>query len=241
MEPAPSSRPQIRVTLPPEVMKSIEVLQLATLDLKDLIVREMAMNPTIDVENAEPAVGERAGPTPDVVVERLNGDWVVRVAPLPRFRARPTGWLAESIEYRNEILLSVTRAIVRLETDFLQRGPEAIRKLRLQDVADRAGIHVSIFARALHNKWLRTPHGVFPLRHFFLTQEEWQARNAHDRRRKRARRLFLVGALVGICYLVSVWRLAEARAQRPVALDALAVAAGALVGVGATIARRRDR
>ncbi len=47
----------------------------------------------------------------------------------------------------------------------------------------------------------------------------------------------IVATLAGLIYLFSVWRLAEHGVQRPAGLDSIAVAAGLLVGVGATLAR----
>jgi RNA polymerase sigma-54 factor len=35
------------------------------------------------------------------------------------------------------------------------------------EVADRLGIHVATVSRAVSEKWIQTPRGVFPLRRFF--------------------------------------------------------------------------
>src|SRR4051794_5163919 len=65
METSLQQRPELRLKLAPQIIQSIEILQLATLDLKSLIEREMEMNPTIEIENAEPAANDApavAGP-----------------------------------------------------------------------------------------------------------------------------------------------------------------------------------
>src|SRR5277367_3840074 len=64
METSLQQRPELRLKLAPQIIQSIEILQLATLDLKSLIEREMEMNPTIEIENAEPAANDAPAAAP---------------------------------------------------------------------------------------------------------------------------------------------------------------------------------
>ena len=77
-------------------------------------------------------------------------------------------WLIESIEQRRSTLLKTTQAIVDHQTRFLSDGPEAIEPLKMQQIADRIGMHVTTVSRAVDDKWLQTPRGLFPLRRFFV-------------------------------------------------------------------------
>jgi RNA polymerase sigma-54 factor len=38
----------------------------------------------------------------------------------------------------------------------------------MQQIADRIGMHVTTVSRAVDDKWLQTPRGLFPLRKFFV-------------------------------------------------------------------------
>src|SRR5437588_12009393 len=67
METSLQQRPELRLKLAPQIIQSIEILQLATLDLKSLIEREMEMNPTIEIENAEPAANDTNLPAPPAI------------------------------------------------------------------------------------------------------------------------------------------------------------------------------
>src|SRR5882672_2521468 len=69
METSLQQRPELRLKLAPQIIQSIEILQLATLDLKSLIEREMEMNPTIEIENAEPAANDAPAAVPVPVGE----------------------------------------------------------------------------------------------------------------------------------------------------------------------------
>jgi RNA polymerase sigma-54 factor len=76
-------------------------------------------------------------------------------------------WLMESIEQRRSTLQKVTKAIIRHQRAFLDRGPEFIEPLKMQQIADDVGVHVTTVSRAVDDKWVQTPRGIFPLKRFF--------------------------------------------------------------------------
>jgi len=76
-------------------------------------------------------------------------------------------WLIESIEQRRGTLTRVSQAIVDHQTEFLNKGPEAIEPLKMQQIADKVGVHVTTVSRAVDDKWVQTPRGIFPLKRFF--------------------------------------------------------------------------
>ncbi len=76
-------------------------------------------------------------------------------------------WLIDSIQQRRGTLTKVAQAIVDHQKDFLDKGPEAIEPLKMQQIADKVGIHVTTVSRAVDEKWIQTPRGIFPLRRFF--------------------------------------------------------------------------
>jgi RNA polymerase sigma-54 factor len=132
---------------------------------------------------------------PDIIVERneageydvrLVDDWVPNIH-IPRHvveLARDKGsdpktkeyikrkiqaaqWLMESIEQRRGTLEKVTRAIIKHQRAFLDKGPEHIEPLKMQQIADQVGVHVTTVSRAVDDKWVQTPRGIFPLKRFF--------------------------------------------------------------------------
>ena len=83
-------------------------------------------------------------------------------------------WLIESIEQRRSTLTKVAQAIVEHQKAFLDEGPEAIEPLKMQQIADKVGVHVTTVSRAVDDKWIQTPRGILPLKRFFVggTQTE---------------------------------------------------------------------
>lgn len=76
-------------------------------------------------------------------------------------------WLIESIQQRRNTLTKVAQAIVDHQTEFLGKGPEHIEPLKMQQIADKVGVHVTTVSRAVDDKWIQTPRGIFPLKRFF--------------------------------------------------------------------------
>ena len=133
---------------------------------------------------------------PDVYVDQQpDGTWKVRLEEidLPNLRISPlyrdmlmspdtdpgtreyikrkinsAQWLIDAIEQRRSTLLKTAQAIVDHQTRFFADGPDAIEPLKMQQIADRIGMHVTTVSRAVDDKWLQTPRGLHPLRKFFV-------------------------------------------------------------------------
>jgi RNA polymerase sigma-54 factor len=131
---------------------------------------------------------------PDVLVEEVDGKWEVRLEDTyiprihisrhyqemlraqkddPKIRAyikkkiESAKWLIESIEQRQNTLFKIAREIVDYQTPFLEHGIDALRPLKMQFIADKVGVHVSTVSRAIADKYMQTPRGVFALKYFF--------------------------------------------------------------------------
>jgi RNA polymerase sigma-54 factor len=76
-------------------------------------------------------------------------------------------WLIDSIQQRRNTLTRVAQAIVDHQSKFLNKGPEFIEPLKMQQIADKVGVHVTTVSRAVDDKWIQTPRGIFPLKRFF--------------------------------------------------------------------------
>lgn len=87
-------------------------------------------------------------------------DWIRR-------KVESARWLIDSIEQRYSTLRKVAQEIVDHQQRFLDEGPEYIQPLKMQQIADRVGVHVTTVSRAVDEKWIQTPRGLFPLKRFF--------------------------------------------------------------------------
>lgn len=76
-------------------------------------------------------------------------------------------WLIDAIEQRYSTLKKVAQTIVDKQTEFLDYGPEHIKPLKMEDVAQVVGVHVTTVSRAVADKYVATPRGIFALKRFF--------------------------------------------------------------------------
>ena len=75
--------------------------------------------------------------------------------------------LLRNIEQRKNTIVRTCDAIVRRQGDFLEHGVEALRPMMIKEVAEEIGVHPSTVSRAVANKYVHTPQGVYELRFFF--------------------------------------------------------------------------
>lgn len=75
--------------------------------------------------------------------------------------------LVEAVKKRKQTLLHVGRILVDHQKDFLDYGPAHLKPLRMQEVAEKVGVHTSTVSRAVSGKYIQTHRGMFPLKDFF--------------------------------------------------------------------------
>mgnify|MGYP000023505522 CR=1 FL=1 len=130
---------------------------------------------------------------PDVSVTKKNGRWVVELNPdsLPKLsvnqqyaamsrRAKNSSdsqfirshmqeakWFIKSLESRNETLMKVANCIVQQQMGFFEHGPEMMKPMVLNDVAEMVDMHESTISRVTTQKYMHTPRGIYELKYFF--------------------------------------------------------------------------
>jgi RNA polymerase sigma-54 factor len=75
--------------------------------------------------------------------------------------------LIKNIEQRKQTIVKVCEAIIRRQSEFLDRGIDYLRPMMIKEVAEEVGVHPSTVSRAVANKYAYTPQGVYELRYFF--------------------------------------------------------------------------
>jgi RNA polymerase sigma-54 factor len=75
--------------------------------------------------------------------------------------------LIKNIEQRKQTITKVCYSIVARQQEFLERGIDHLKPMMIKEVAEEIGVHPSTVSRAVANKYVHTPQGVFELRYFF--------------------------------------------------------------------------
>ncbi len=131
---------------------------------------------------------------PEVIVKKVGDDYVVivnsdylphlhisghyrRLMEDPGTTAEVKGYIREkvqagaflikSIHQRQQTIHRIATEIVTVQKDFLDKGVSELKPLTMAQVADVLGVHETTVSRALANKYMQTPRGMFELKYFF--------------------------------------------------------------------------
>ena len=84
-----------------------------------------------------------------------------------RNQMRAGKFLISSIDQRQNTIERITRKIIERQGGFFEEGSSKLRPMTMSEVADSIEVHETTVSRAIANKFLKTPHGTFPLKYFF--------------------------------------------------------------------------
>ncbi len=82
-------------------------------------------------------------------------------------KLKSAAWLIKSIHQRQRTLYRVSQSIVKLQSEFFERGVAHLKPMVLRDVAEDVGMHESTISRVTASKYMHTAHGIFELKYFF--------------------------------------------------------------------------
>ncbi len=99
--------------------------------------------------------------------------------------------LIDAVQFRKARLLQVARSITEKQRDFFDQGPAGLKICRMSDLAAELECDPSTISRTVSDKYLQTPHGIFPMRYFFTGGTETQTGEeiGWDKVRNRVREL----------------------------------------------------
>jgi RNA polymerase sigma-54 factor len=104
-------------------------------------------------------------PTEDRYVAALQEGSIpsLRISPQYRKMAKDRSLDAET---------RVVEKVIERQREFLDHGPHFLKPMPMIDVAAELGLHVGTVSRAVSEKWIQTPRGIFPLRKLFSGGQE---------------------------------------------------------------------
>ncbi len=80
--------------------------------------------------------------------------------------------LLRAIDQRQSTIERIAVSLLKFQYDFFEEGVSAMKPLVMSEVADDIKVHETTVSRAIANKYMQTPHGLFPFKHFFTSGYE---------------------------------------------------------------------
>ena len=148
-----------------------------------------SLNPSPYVEHTTQTVNYIS---PEIITKKVSGEWIIQItnSSIPSIEIneeyvqllqssnehelycqnclKDILILNQGIEQRNRTLYSLIRVLLTIQAEFFEYGIEALKPVRLKDIAEILDLHESTVSRAIRNKYIRTPHGTFLLRSLFI-------------------------------------------------------------------------
>tara|TARA_R100000027_G_scaffold18483_1_gene13302 strand:+ start:162 stop:1643 length:1482 start_codon:yes stop_codon:yes gene_type:complete len=84
-----------------------------------------------------------------------------------REKIRSGRFLMNSIEQRQQTVERIAWQLLEMQKPFFEEGVSKLRPLTMNQVAEIIGVHETTVSRAIANKYIDTPHGIFELKYFF--------------------------------------------------------------------------
>ena len=84
--------------------------------------------------------------------------------------------LVRATEYRDRTLFEIGTTLVREQSEFVERGEEALKPLLQKELAEKLGLNEATVSRILKDKFILTPRGLIPLSALLLPLPHQPAR-----------------------------------------------------------------
>ncbi len=76
-------------------------------------------------------------------------------------------WLLRNIHERHQTLYRIAQELIKDQTPFFSSANGLLAPKTMKEIAEKLELHESTIARAVANKYVSSPRGIFPLRSFF--------------------------------------------------------------------------
>ena len=166
------------------------------LDVKEECVRDI--NQKIVSLNPHPGetygLSKIRNVIPEIIVRKENGDYEVFINNdiIPRLHINPLYQkmireknvsakkylrgkmnsallMIKALGQRKELLYKISLSLVEIQKDFLDKGMDYLKSLTMEEMANLQQVHPSTISRAIADKYIQTPRGIFPFKFFFST------------------------------------------------------------------------
>jgi RNA polymerase sigma-54 factor len=134
----------------------------------------------LSLDPAAPFRGSSFHPQiPDVFIKPAMSGWEITLNDtlLPKFtvdtsaelsRFEPSArWVEKMVSRRGQILLAIVKIILKIQNDFFLGHTSDLHPLSFKEVASQLALNESTISRAVKEKVISCPSGIYPLRFFF--------------------------------------------------------------------------
>jgi RNA polymerase sigma-54 factor len=86
-----------------------------------------------------------------------------------REKIRAGKFLIKSLQQRQQTILNIGKEIVKRQREFMDKGRAFLKPMTMVQVAEVAKVHETTVSRAVSNKYMDTPQGIYEMKFFFTS------------------------------------------------------------------------
>ena len=86
-----------------------------------------------------------------------------------REKIRAGKFLIKSLQQRQQTILNIGKEIVKRQREFLDKGRAYLKPMTMVQVAEVVKVHETTVSRAVSNKYMETPQGIYEMKFFFTS------------------------------------------------------------------------
>ena len=86
-----------------------------------------------------------------------------------RDKIRAGKFLIKSLQQRQHTILNIGREIVKRQQEFMDKGRAFLKPMTMMQVAEVVKVHETTVSRAVSNKYMDTPQGIYEMKFFFTS------------------------------------------------------------------------
>ena len=112
---------------------------------------------------------------PHLRISNTYKDWMsqsgttAEVREYIRDKIRAGKFLIKSLQQRQQTIQNIGNEIVKRQREFMEKGVAHLRPMTMVQVAEVVGVHETTVSRAVSNKYIETPQGIFEMKYFFTS------------------------------------------------------------------------
>ena len=112
---------------------------------------------------------------PHLRISNTYKDWMAQgsipsdVRDYIRDKIRAGKFLIKSLQQRQQTILNIGNEIVKRQREFMEKGVACLKPMTMVQIAEVVGVHETTVSRAVSNKYIETPQGIFEMKYFFTS------------------------------------------------------------------------
>ena len=113
----------------------------------------------------------------DLMAQADTSEEGIKAREYIRDKIRAGKFLIKSLQQRQQTILNIGKEIVKRQREFMDKGRAYLKPMTMVQVAEVVKVHETTVSRAVSNKYMDTPQGIYEMKFFFTSGIQTESGN----------------------------------------------------------------